>query len=199
MQVKLRTVFAEIRSWAKGRLAGDDPNLKSIENRVLTAEDTVLKETGFGVPPVEQIKDVHITPGDRKVLRLLGPEARGVPSWATETLRRTGQARMGPDAEDAQAVAKQMAFRAAEIDARRKLAEGLRDLSITRRTTVGQFAARSERIDNALMVFQQGVRVVESSKTVGEEGRVELAVEVDLKDLWNLILYYQRELDIAID
>ncbi len=199
MQVKLRTIFAEIRSWAKGRLAGDDPRLKRIEHRVLTAEDTVVGETGFGVPPAAHLTDAQITSADRKVLQLVGHDARGVPAWATETLRQVGQATIDLDAADSEAAAKLLAFRAAQIDARRKLAQALRDLSITRRTTVGRFASRSERIDNALMVFLQGVRVVESSKTLGEDGLAELAVEVDLKDLWNLILHYQRELDLTIE
>ena len=91
-----------------------------------------------------------------------------------------------------------MAFRAAEIDARRKLAEQIQGLRITSNTSVADFVAQNDEIRTSMMAFQQGAHVLDHTRKVNPDGTAEATVEIDMKPLWNSILFYQRKLSIKI-
>jgi len=192
MQVKLRTVYASLKSWAEGHYKGDKIKVKALEELILKAEDKILKETGMGVPPERYLK--REAPVEVRQTVILAAQT---PPWATQTLKATGNGAM--DTEDPnKARAKLMAFRAAEIDARRKLAEQIQGLQITSNTSVRDFVAENDEIRTSLLAFQQGARVLDQTKKLNPDGTAEVAVEIELKPLWNSILYYQRKLSIRI-
>lgn len=192
MQVKLRTVYASLKSWAQAHYKGDTVKVKALEELTLRAEDKVLKETGMGVPDEKYLKKtapVEI----RETVTL----AARTPPWATQAIRAVGNGAIDTGNPN-KALAKLMAFRAAEIDARRKLGEQIEGLQITSSTTVRDFVGTNDEIRTSMLTFQQGARVLDDTRKVNPDGTVDVGVEIDLKPLWNSILFYQRKLSIKI-
>jgi len=188
MAVKLRTVLAQLKSLTQTHLKGDMMKVKAIEQKMLTVKDRVITETGFGCPPQKYLKKA-VTVVEQETISV----ASNVPAWATATLSATGQGAVGDNA----AQAKLMAYRAAELDARRKLAERINGLAITSSTTVRDFVTENDQIETAMLTYQQGIRVVESSKSI-EDGIATVRVEVDAKPLWNMIIHYRSKLKIKL-
>lgn len=145
----------------------------------------------MGVPPERYLKD--ILPAQAAVLATAGR----APAWITRIERAVGNAAVDTtNANTAQA--RLMALRGAELDGRRKLAEKINGLTITSNTSVRDFVAANDQIDSGMLAFQQGAYVVEKSQKVLEDGTAQVTVEIDLKPLWNMVLYYQRKLSITI-
>ncbi|MFW5839567.1 MAG: hypothetical protein ACOCZE_03215, partial [Planctomycetota bacterium] len=151
-----------------------------------------ITEVGMGTPPADYLKKDNVTAADQMVIET----AQTAPMWVNEELTVIGQAALDPERPAAQA--KLMAFRAAELDGRRKLAERINGLQITSQTTVEDFVAKSDQIRTMMHTFQQGVGVVEGSQKVLDDGTVEVTVGVDLRPLWNMILHYQKQLNIKL-
>jgi len=86
-----------------------------------------------------------------------------------------------------------MAYRAAELDARRKLAEQIDGLIIRSETSVRDFVAENDEIRTSMMTFQQGARRVPGSEKDLPDGTVEVSVEIELTPLKNMILFYQQK------
>ncbi|MHC4295088.1 MAG: hypothetical protein ACYSTL_05835, partial [Planctomycetota bacterium] len=116
MTVKLRTVYADLKTYSERHYKDDKVKIRKLEQLALKAEDTVITETGMGVPPEKYLKDA--TPAIIAVVQTAGTP----PPWATRMIREIGQGALDTDNTNV-AQAKLMAFRAAELDARRKLAE----------------------------------------------------------------------------
>ena len=91
-----------------------------------------------------------------------------------------------------------MAFRAAELDARRKLSEQVDGLMITSNTSVKDFITQNDEIRTSMLTFQQGVSVVEGSQKLADDGTASATVEINLKPLWDMIIYYERKLSITV-
>jgi hypothetical protein len=184
MQVKLRTVYASLKSWARTHYKGDQLNMRRLEELTVRSEDKIIKETGMAVPPPRYLRDAPAGTQQSNAL------AQNAPDWISRTLTMHGQAAVDVDNPN-QAQAKLMAYRAAELDARRKLAEYIDGLQIDSETTVRDFVATSDRIRTDMLAFQQGAHVVEGSQKLTEEGMAEVAVELDLRPLWDIVVYYR--------
>ncbi len=191
MAVKLRTVLAQLKSLTQTHLKGDTMKVRQIEQAMLTVKDQIITETGFGCPPQKYLKSA-VTVVEQQTIAV----ASDVPTWATTSLSATGQGALSDNA-DSTAQAKLMAYRAAELDARRKLAERINGLAITSHTTVRDFVTEDDQIETAMLTYQQGIRVVESSKSI-EDGIATVRVEVDAKPLWNMIIHYRSKLKIKL-
>ena len=68
--------------------------------------------------------------------------------------------RAGAISEKRKAQNKLLAYRAARVDAIRKLAERIRGLHITSQTTVNDFVATSDTIQTAMRAYLNGMREV---------------------------------------
>ena len=192
MEVTVRELVGSLKKWHEEYYKGDRVKVQDFERLTVRSRDKTVRETGMGVPPEKYLKDVT---AEERAVMALGANA---PPWITDTKRAVGNAAM--DAENPnQAQAKLMAYRGAELDARRKLAEELHGLRIRSNTTVRDFVADRDEIRTAMMTFQQGAGVVEGSQRLLEDGTAEVTVEIELKPLWNMILYYERKLSIKID
>ena len=191
MAVKLRDVLITLKQWAVKHYRGDKVNITHLEKMIVETRDKVITETGMGVPPEKYLKEVP--PAVEAVMRL----AARAPDWTARTLRVVGSAAIDTDNPN-KAQAKLMAFRAAELDARRKLAERIDGLMITSNTSVRDFVAQNDEIETSMLTFQQGAHVVEGSQKILPDGTAQVTVEIDLKPLWRMILYYQKKLSITI-
>jgi hypothetical protein len=191
MAVTLRDVLVSIKTWAARHYKGDKVKVRQFDELIIKARDKVIKETGMSVPAERFLKQLNMA--EKRVVAL-GARA---PGWVTQTLRATGQAAL--DAENPnKAQARLMALRGAELDARRKLAERINGLTITSSTTVNDFVTANDQVQTSMLAFQQGARILEASRKVLADGTAQAIVEIDLKPLWNMILYYQRTLSVTI-
>ena len=191
MQVKLRTVYASLKSWASAHYKGDRLNLQKLEELSVEAKDEIIREIGMGVPPEKYMRNA--TPEIRTTSAL----AAGAPDWISKAMKAFGFSALDTEKRN-EAQAKLMAFRAAELDARRKLAEQINGLRISSSTTVKDFVAASDEVGTAMLAFQQGARVLEESRKVKPDGTAEVIVEIELKPLWNSIISYTSRLKIEI-
>ncbi|MFW6066096.1 MAG: hypothetical protein ACOC9S_04685 [Planctomycetota bacterium] len=185
MEVTLRSVYASLKTWAETHYKGDKKHVKQLEELVVTTEDKVISETGMAVPPEKYLRDA---PEDIQQTTSL---AQNTPDWINTTIRETGYAAVDTNNPNA-AQAKLMAYRAAELDARRKLGEEISGLRISSDTTVQDFVATSDRIRSDMLAFQQGVHVVDGSQRISDEGMAETVVELELRPLWDMVIYYHR-------
>lgn len=190
MEVTLVDVLTSIKSWMKSTQKGGQLKIKRLEQVIVTTKKRVIAETGMGIPPERYLKDV---PTETIVLMRL---ASNSPSWVSTSKRVVGQGALDMDAAIAQA--KLMAFRAAELDARRKLAEETMGLMITSSTSVADFVTAHDEIRTAMLTFQQGAHVVRGSQKLMDDGTAEVTVEIDLEPLWETILIYQRKYRVTI-
>ncbi len=194
VQIKLRQFYMSLKSWTKVSANSNRIKIKHLEEAIIRAKDTVIRETGMGVPPEKYLKRTATIEIRQDVRINTGPNR---PGWVTQTLRATGNGAIDENETNA-AKAKLMAYRAAELDARRKLGERINGLAITANTTVRDFVAENDEIDTSMMTFQQGARVLDSSRKVSPDGTAEVTVEIDMKPLWQSIMYYRRELKIRL-
>ena len=65
--------------------------------------------------------------------------------------------------------------------------------------SVRDFVARHDDIRSAMAVFRQGVWVIGESRTVADDGTATVTVELALRPLWNMIMFYHRTLSIEIE
>ncbi len=191
MQVKLATVLMDFKSWTDTHYKGDRVKIRQLEELIVKTKEDLIKETGMGIPPEKYLKGVE--GGALTVLAV----AQQAPPWMNQKLRATGNAAI--DTENANAAqAKLMAFRGAELDARRKLAEQINGLMITSNTSVNDFVTQNDEIRTAMLAFQQGAQVIDSSKKMLEDGTVQIDVEIELRPLWNMVMHYTRSLNITL-
>lgn len=185
MQIKLRTVYANMQSSFEAKYKGDSAKIKSFQEVTLRAEDTLIKETGMGVPRVDAVKEAQVPPI---------PE---LPGWAGETLRMTGMAAVDAENEN-KPQAKLMAYRGAELDARRKIAEKLNGLVIEGKTTVQDFVTQSDDIRTQMLAFQQGAHVVDGSQKLNDDGTATVTVEIELRPLWDRVVEWRKSTKIKV-
>jgi hypothetical protein len=190
LEVTYRTVLTNLKSWGEVHYRGGQVKMKKLEELIVKTRDEVLEETGMGVPPQRYMRDVDA------VTVQVAETAMNAPGWVNDTLRATGFGVIEQDRPAGQA--KLMAYRAAELDARRKLAEQIEGLMITSETSVRDFVTENDQIETSMLTFQQGAHVVEGSQRVLEDGTAEVTVEIELRPLWNMVLYYQREMSIQV-
>jgi len=186
MEITMTSIFASLKSWGEAHYKGDKVNLKSVEELTISSKDTVFKETGMGVAKTKVGVAVSVATA----------VAAAAPGWISETMSVTGNAAIDTNRDPAQG--KLMAFRGAELDARRKLSEQISGLMITSKTSVKDFVTESDVIRTHMMDFQVGAHVVDGSQKVMEDKTVEVKVEIELRPLWNMFMYYSKTEKLTI-
>jgi hypothetical protein len=189
MEVTLQTVYETVKSQFDAKYKGDKAQINSFEERIQKVKNDIISETGMGVPNPKYLKQ-----GPAAEMAAVMIEA--APKWPA-TIQATGNAAIDKTNDNA-AQAKLMAFRGAELDARRKLAEEINGLMITSKTSVKDFVTQNDEIQTAMLTFQQGARVIEDSKKVSEDGTVSVTVEIDPQPLWEIVSHYQAKLSIKL-
>jgi hypothetical protein len=131
--VPTEQVIETIKTLHSRHYKGDDIRGSDIENVVRTVVKKNFEATGMGIPNPRFIKAT----GARS------PAAEAMPDWAMQSLETEGQ---GTDPELSTPQGKLRAARAAEMDARRKLAEQIGGLRIKSDTTVRDFATQHDDV-----------------------------------------------------
>ena len=147
----------------------DDTRGHDIQDIVKTVVKKDFEATGMGVPPPQYLKrfnEVAETPA---------------PDWATNNFEARGQG-TDPAIETPQGRLK--ALRAAELDAKRKLAEQLGGLMLQNSTTIKDMAAKSDELGARLDAFINGVTV---TKTEVSGGTATVTITVPGMEVWGVI------------
>jgi hypothetical protein len=172
-EVTLEQVISTLKELHARHYKGDVIKATDFEQMTQRVDRNVIKETGNGVPPPQYIRQPA-----------LPPPAPDMPDWVTQRARATGN---GVPPADMQGTAqgRLMAARAAELDAKRKLAEELNGFFITSDTTVQDFVAQHDEIRTDLDTFIQGASVV--STEYDDEDTATVTVEIPLDRLWEIV------------
>jgi hypothetical protein len=190
MEVTVAELITTLQKWHKEFYKGNKVAYADIEKLSAHVEQKDVREAGMGVPPDEYLKD--LPPEGATAVAV----AKQAVNWPP-AVQAAGQSAV--DNANANAgQAKLMALRAAELDARRKLAEQLNGLRISSNTTVKDFVAMNDQIQTALLTFQQGARRVNGSEKFLPDGTAELIMEIDAQPLWTMVLYYQEKLALTL-
>jgi hypothetical protein len=131
MRVPTEQVITTIKKLHSRYYEGDDIKGSDIEKIIKTVVKKDFEATGMGVPPAAYIEKYQ----QRAQVAL--------PEWSVETIEAEG---MATDEDIASAQGRLRAARAAELDARRKLAERIAGLQISAETTVRDFVAARDEI-----------------------------------------------------
>jgi len=190
MAVTLQDLIVNLKQWHQEFYKGNKVSMQDFEQLKVQVQDRDIRETGMGVPPEKYLKD--LPPAGEAAVAV----AKEAINWPP-TLKAKGQSALDTENPNA-AQAKLMAFRAAELDGRRKLAEEIDGLMINSDTSVKDFVAESDEIRTSMMTFQEGARPVPGSEILLPDGTAEVVVEIELQPLINMVLYYQEHLSVQV-
>ncbi|MBN1941759.1 MAG: LPP20 family lipoprotein [Phycisphaerae bacterium] len=180
MEILLKTVLTKFKSWADAHYKGDKVKLTALEEKIEKVRYDKIVETGMGVPPKKYLQDYQ--PEEVVVFEKVQATVNTTPAWVTETIRATGEAAVDTEAEN-KVQGELMAKRAAEMDARRKLAEQLQGLMLTSDTSVKNFMAQSDTVRSRMEAYQLGAKLVDAEV---KDGKAVAEVELDLKPIWQM-------------
>lgn len=182
--VTLEQVVTQLKELHTRYYKGDKYKATDFDQITQNVQKKVITETGNGVPPPKYIKNA------------VEVESVSIdtPGWITQTVRATGN---GAPPEDMAGTAqgKLMAARAAEVDAKRKLAEQLDGLVIQGTTTVRDFVAEHDDIRTDMQTFLLGAHPV-GDPEYDADGIATVTVEIPLERLWQVISVRMTSLEV---
>jgi hypothetical protein len=181
VEVTLERVITELTTVKKRYYQGDKFKDVVFEDIKKTTERKVVKAVGEGVSGGKYPKETQPQPA---------PVPTEVPDWAKQVLRATGQG-VPPEEADSEAQGKLLARRAAESDAKRKLAEMLDGVHIDSKTTVKDFVTQSDEIKTSVGAFVGGCKVVKE-RTLEDGITVEVEVELSLEGFYDIVKKYRK-------
>lgn len=191
VEVSIQTVIKElttIRDWyvhydPYHRWAHEHLRTIKFEEILGFSPVKVVRVTGEGVPPERYMK--RPAPEPIAMETVSEPPA---PEWAAQVVSAKGTG-IPPEGQTG-TEAKLMAARAAEMDAKRNLAEMVYGVKIDSQTTMRDFAVQDDQIKAEVQTFLAGAQV--SEPTFLEDGSAEVEARISLEDLWTRIKKYRR-------
>lgn len=174
LEVPAESVISTIKTLHTRTIQGDrvkGSDIKELSQRIQTQR---FEATGMGIPP------------DRYL-----PQAQAVaqvqyPDWAQQNIRMSGQG-VPPEDKAGTPQGKLLAARAAELDAKRRLAEHIKGLRITSETTVRDFVTQHDEIGSYVDAVLVGASV---DDTRFDGDTAEVTVSVPGMQVWQVI--YER-------
>ena len=167
---RLKTIQKKIRGWNVIRY-----KTIKIEEILDYGPPKVIRVAGSGVPP----EKYRIQGGSSSI-------KKDIPSWAHSALRATGTGLPPDDASGTEA--RLLAERAAEVEAKRNLAELLYGVNINSTTTVRDFIVQHDEIIADIDVHINGAQVVD--RRYFDDNSVEVDVEMPLGVIWEIVSIY---------
>jgi hypothetical protein len=169
VEVPTEQVITTIKELHTRYYKGDQVKATDIENVTQTIKSQTFEETGMGVPPPAAVQKYEAV---AKV---------DVPDWAAAAIRATGQ---GTDPAINTPQGKLKAARAAELDAKRKLAEQVMGLQIGSQTSVKDFVTQNDDIVTRVDAVLVG-STVEKTEFAGDTAQV--TVMLPGMEVWTVI------------
>ncbi len=177
VQVPIESVITTIKTLHKRHYKGDRVTGMDIENITQTLKSQTFEAVGMGVPRPQAIKVV------------VASTKMDIPDWAAMPIRAEGNG-VPPGDKAGTPQGKLMAARAAELDAKRRLAEEVMGFQIDSSTTVRDFVTERDEINTQLMGYIQGAYV--KSTKYDSEGTATVVVEMPAMQIWEIIHTYIR-------
>jgi len=180
-EVPIESVIKTIKSLHKRHYKGNKVTGTDIEKVTKQLRRRTFDATGMGVPPAKFVKVAAVK------LEV------NIPDWAAQTVRAEGNGVARPDLAGTPQ-GKLMAARAAELDAKRRLAEEVMGFAIDSNTTVRDFVTEHDEINTQLNTFMIGSYV--KSTTYNSEGTATVVVEMPAMPIWEVVHTYIRIRDM---
>ncbi|UCD29886.1 MAG: hypothetical protein JSV03_05250 [Planctomycetota bacterium] len=177
VEVPVESVVTIIKKLHTRSIQGDKIKGTDIEDVRKSIKTKTFQATGMGIPPQNFIERYNAQ---------LETTALKIPPWASQKIRMTGS---GVPREDTAGTAqgKLMAARAAELDAKRKLAEHINGLVIVSETRVKDFVAEHDEVATHMDAILVG-SMVEKTEFDGETANV--TVSIPGMQVWEVV--YER-------
>jgi hypothetical protein len=169
VEVPLESVITTIKELHTRHYRGDRVSGTDIVNIKQRIKKQTFEATGSGVPRIEYVQQAAAATG------ML------MPDWITETIKATGN---GTDPAIDTPQGKLKAARAAELDAKRKLAEQIYGLRINSDTLVRDFVTEYDEIDSQVTAVLTGAVV---DNTSWGDGMANVTVSIPARDVWTVI------------
>lgn len=173
VQVPLESVIRTIKAIHARSIQGDRVKATDIQKVTTRIKRQTFEATGMGIPPQKYIKKYEAQ-AQRKY---------DTPDWAMQKIRMDGNG-VPPQDKAGTAQGKLLAARAAELDAKRRLAEYVRGLQISSETQVRDFVTEHDEISTYMDAVLVGA-MVEKTEFDGETATV--TVSIPGMELWEPI------------
>lgn len=176
-EVPVESVITTIKELHKRHYKGDKVTGMDIEKVTKEIRSQKFQATGMGVPPPQ-----YIQVAAQKMQQT-------VPDWVGQTIKAEGNG-VPPADLAGTPQGKLMAARAAELDAKRRLAEQVMGFRIDSTTTVRDFIAERDEINTQLNSYIQGSYV--RSTRYDSDGTATVTVEMPAMQVWEVVHTYMR-------
>ncbi|MBX3396933.1 MAG: LPP20 family lipoprotein [Phycisphaerae bacterium] len=174
-EVPVESVITTIKTLYKKHYKGDRVTAMNIEEVSKVLKTQKFQATGMGVPKPEQIRAAAAQIKET------------IPDWVGQTISAEG-AGVPPEDKSGTPQGKLMAARAAELDAKRKLAEEVMGFRIDSSTTVRDFVTEHDEINARLNTYLQGSYV--KSTRYDSDGTSYVVVEMPAMQVWEVVHTY---------
>ncbi len=176
-EVPVESIITTIKSLHKRHYRGNRVTATDIEKITKRLKRQTFKATGMGVPPPKYIQVAAVK------LKV------NIPDWTGQVIKAEGQG--VPRADTAGTPqGKLLAARAAELDAKRRLAEEVMGFQIDSSTSVRDFVTEHDEINTQLNTFIQGAYV--KSTRYDSDGTATVVVEMPAMQVWEVVQTYIR-------
>jgi hypothetical protein len=172
VEVPVESVITTIKSLHKRHYKGDQVTGTDIEHVTNELKSQKFDAVGMGVPRAPVIAKIAIATQTQ------------IPDWASKKIRADGNG-VPPADKAGTPQGKLMAARAAEIDAKRRLAEEVMGFQIDSSTTVKDFVTEHDEINTNLNAYITDSYVT-STKYDGE-GTATVTVEMPAMQIWEIV------------
>lgn len=177
LEVPVESVITTIKTLHKRHYKGDRVTGTDIEHVTQNLRSRTFEATGMGVPRPQAIQ---IAAARVQV---------SIPDWAAEMVRADGNG-VPPADMAGTPQGRLMAARAAEVDAKRNLAERIMGFRIDSSTTVQDFVTQHDEINTQLNAYITG-SYVKSTRYDGD-GTATVTVEMPAMQIWEIVHEYIR-------
>jgi hypothetical protein len=173
VSVPVESVITIIKTLHTRSIQGDDIKGTDIEQITQRIKTQTFEATGTGIPPPQAIAQYNAQV----------PTEDRLPDWASQKIEMAGNG-VPPEGKSGTAQGRLMAARAAELDAKRRLAEHINGLEITSSTTVRDFVTENDDIRSHMDSILVGA-MVERTKFDGDTA--EVMVSVPGVQIWEIV------------
>jgi hypothetical protein len=172
------SVVTFIKELHTRQIHGDHVKGTDVSEVTKSINTKTFQATGMGIPPQKYI-DAYARTASSQVM---------LPPWAGRTIEASGEG-VPPEGKGGTAQGRLMAARAAELDAKRRLAENVYGLSISSQTSVKDFIAQHDDIRSYMDALLVGSSV-EKTEYSGETAKVTVAIPG--MQIWQVISQQTR-------
>lgn len=176
-EVPVESVITTIKELHKRHYKGDRVTGMDVQQVTQTLKSQKFQAVGMGVPRSDFLKAASA--------KMEEP----MPDWVGQVIQAEGNG-VPPEDKAGSPQGKLMAARAAELDAKRKLAEEVMGFQINSETSVRDYVTESDEIHARLNTFLTGAYV--KSTRYDNDGTATVVVEMPAMQVWDVVHMYLK-------